>query len=136
MRCSGAVSMREAGRRMEGIKATKKFEKEMKSGTASLVLLSVLAKADEPLYGYLIAKQFEADNEEPALLKQGALYPVLRSLESSGLLESEVEPSISGPPRRYYRITKLGRSTLVEWKNIWTKMRDFVEASLKGVRDD
>lgn len=121
---------------MEGIKATKKFEKEMKSGTASLVLLSVLAKANEPQYGYLIAKQFEADKEGSIMLKQGALYPVLRSLESSGLLESEVEPSISGPPRRYYQITELGRSTLIEWKDIWTKMRDFVEASLKGVSHD
>ena len=118
---------------MEGIKATKKFEKEMKSGTASLVLLSVLAKADEPLYGYIIAKQFEADHEGSSMLKQGALYPVLRSLESSGLLESEVEPSVSGPPRRYYQITQLGRKTLAEWKDIWTKMRDFVEASLEGV---
>jgi PadR family transcriptional regulator PadR len=128
--------MREVERRMEGIKATKKFEKEMKSGTASLVLLSVLAKANEPQYGYLIAKQFEADKEGSIMLKQGALYPVLRSLESSGLLESEVEPSISGPPRRYYQITELGRSTLIEWKDIWTKMRDFVEASLEGVSHD
>jgi PadR family transcriptional regulator PadR len=70
------------------------------------------------------------------MLKQGALYPVLRSLESSGLLESEVEPSVSGPPRRYYQITELGRKTLMEWKDIWTRMRDFVEASLEGVRDD
>ena len=121
---------------MERIKATKKFEKEMKSGTASLVLLSVLAKADEPLYGYLIAKQFEADNDETTFLKQGALYSVLRSLEGSGLLESEVEPSVSGPPRRYYQITELGRATLMEWKDIWTKMRNFVEASLEGVSHD
>ena len=48
---------------MEGIKATKKFEKEMKSGTASLVLLSVLAKAKDPMYGYLIAKQIEAGSK-------------------------------------------------------------------------
>ena len=112
---------------MEGIRATKKFEKEMKSGTASLVLLSVLAKAEQPMYGYLIAKQFEVDNQGPALIKQGALYPVLRSLESSGLLESEVEPSTTGPPRRYYRITELGRSSLREWVDIWGEIRDFVE---------
>ena len=121
---------------MEGIKATKKFEKEMKSGTASLVLLSVLAQAEEPLYGYLIAKQIEADREGSPMIKQGALYPVLRSLESSGLLESEVEPSISGPPRRYYKITELGRASLLEWMDIWGEIRDFVEASLQGVSHD
>lgn len=121
---------------MEGTKATRKFEKEMKSGTASLVLLSVLAKAKEPLYGYLIAKQIEADSEGISMIKQGALYPVLRSLESSGLLLSTVEPSTSGPPRRYYQITESGRGSLGEWTDIWGRTRDFVEASLEGVSHD
>ena len=115
---------------------TKKFNKEMKSGTASLVLLSVLAKAKEPMYGYLIAKQIEASSDGTSMIKQGALYPVLRSLESSGLLESQVEPSTSGPPRRYYQITELGRNSLLEWMDIWGKIRDFVEASLEGVSHD
>ena len=121
---------------MDGTRATKKFEREMKSGTASLVLLCVLAKAKQPMYGYLIAKQFESDNQGRVLIKQGALYPVLRSLEGSGLLESEVEPSTSGPPRRYYQITELGRSTLKEWAQIWDEIRDLVEAALEGVKHD
>lgn len=116
--------------------ATKKFRKEMKSGTASLVLLSVLAKAEEPLYGYLIAKQLEAESEGPPIIKQGALYPVLRSLEGSGLLESEMEPSTSGPPRRYYQITERGRQSLSEWIDIWTRFRAFVERSLEGASHD
>ena len=82
------------------------------------------------------AKQMEAGNEGSALIKQGALYPVLRSLESSRLLESQVEPSVSGPPRRYYQITDLGKDTLVEWMDIWAIIRDFVEASLEGVGND
>lgn len=131
-----AVSQREADCAMEEIRATRKFEREMKSGTASLVLLSVLAKAHEPLYGYLIAKQIEADSEGTSLLKQGALYPVLRSLETSGLLVSQVEPSTSGPPRRYYQITEFGRESLIEWTDIWARIRDFVEASLEGVSHD
>lgn len=117
-------------------KLTRKFEREMKSGTASLVLLCVLAKAKQPLYGYLIAKQFESDNQGRILIKQGALYPVLRALESSGLLESEVEPSTSGPPRRYYQITELGRATLKEWAGIWNEIRELVEAALEGVKHD
>lgn len=121
---------------MSGLEVTKKFEKEMKSGTAALVLLSVLAKADKPLYGYLIAKQLEMDSDGDPIINQGAIYPVLRSLESSELLESEVESSTSGPPRRYYRITELGRQTLIEWVNIWHYMRDFVESSLQGAHND
>ena len=33
----------------------KKFQKELSAGTVSLALLAVLARAGEPLYGYLIA---------------------------------------------------------------------------------
>jgi PadR family transcriptional regulator PadR len=126
------LSKKEVLESMAENRATKKFEKEIKSGTASLVLLGVLAKAKRPMYGYLIAKQLEAD-EGPAMLKQGALYPVLRSLESGGLLESEVEPSSSGPPRRYYRITQKGRESLQEWMNIWERIRGLVDSSLEGV---
>ena len=39
----------------------KKFQKELSAGTVSLVLLAVLARAGQPLYGYLIAKQLERD---------------------------------------------------------------------------
>ena len=66
---------------------------------------------------------------------QGALYPVLRSLEKTGLLSSRVEPSVSGPPRRYYCITDEGRETLRDWTDAWEKTRDLVDAILKGDKD-
>jgi PadR family transcriptional regulator PadR len=65
-------------------------------------------------------------------MKQGALYPVLRQLESSGLLESNVEPSVSGPPRRYYEITSEGKETLVIWQGVWKQMKLFVDKAIKG----
>jgi PadR family transcriptional regulator PadR len=88
----------------------KKFQKELSAGTVSLALLAVLSKAGEPMYGYLIAKQLERVGEGVLSGKQSALYPVLRNLEGTGLLESFVEPSMAGPPRRYYRITEAGGS--------------------------
>lgn len=112
--------------------ANKKFQKELNSGTAALVLLSILARADEPMYGYRIAKLMEADDESIPMMKQGALYPVLRSLESNGLLESYVDPSISGPPRRYYKITDSGLVTLNSWTSIWVHTKKFVDNFLKG----
>lgn len=111
---------------------TKKFQKEMNAGIASLVLLSVLQKSSEPMYGYQIAKLLEEYSGDGAFMKQGALYPVLHSLESNGLLESKVEPSVSGPPRRYYEITADGRETLVIWQGVWKQMKSFVDRAIKG----
>lgn len=111
---------------------TKKFQKEMNAGIASLVLLSVLDKSDEPMYGYQIAKLLEDYSGDSSLMKQGALYPVLHSLESNGLLESKVEPSVSGPPRRYYEITAVGQETLAVWQSMWKQMKSFVDRAIKG----
>ena len=110
----------------------KKFQKEMSAGSVSLVLLAVLAQAKEPMYGYLIAKRFDNGGEGVLAGKQSALYPVLRNLSAAGLLDSEVEPSVAGPPRRYYRITDLGREVLEQWTMSWTTTRDFVDSVLQG----
>lgn len=112
--------------------ATRKFQKEMNTGTASLVLLSVLSRSKEPMYGYQIAKLLEDSTPDEPMMKQGSLYPVLRSLEENGLLSSNVEPSVSGPPRRYYQITDDGLTALAEWAEIWQQTRNFVDANLKG----
>jgi len=111
---------------------TKKFQKEMNAGIASLVLLSVLDKSDEPMYGYQIAKLLEEYSGDASFMKQGGLYPVLHSLENSGLLESKVEPSVSGPPRRYYDITTEGHETLIVWQSVWKQMKSFVDRAIKG----
>ncbi len=114
------------------IDANKKFQKELNSGTAALVLLSLMDRAEEPMYGYQIAKLMETADDKVPMMKQGALYPVLRSLENSGLLESHVDPSVSGPPRRYYRITETGRRTLATWREIWNHTKTFVDSLLEG----
>lgn len=105
----------------------RKFQRELNAGLVALVLLSVMEQAGEELYGYQIAKQLQRDDSRVALIKQGALYPVLRTLSANGLLASRVEASLSGPPRRYYRITPPGREVLARWTGIWRDTRDFVD---------
>ena len=105
----------------------RKFQKELNGGLVGLVLLAVLAKSDEDLYGYEIAKRLAVANEGTSIFKEGTIYPVLRALSAGNLLTSRIVPSYSGPPRRYYRITDQGRSVLAEWNNIWAVTRDFVD---------
>lgn len=112
----------------------RKFQKELSAGTVSLALLAVLGSAGEPMYGYQIAKRLES-LDGVLSGKQSALYPVLRNLSAAGLLDSHVEPSVAGPPRRYYRITEAGRTTLQQWTAAWRATRDSVDAVLEGIRE-
>lgn len=112
----------------------RKFQKELAAGSVALVLLAVLGRSDRPLYGYEIAKRLERDGESPVAGKQSALYPVLRNLHAAGLLHSHVEPSVAGPPRRYYQATALGRAVLTEWTQAWRATRAFVDDALAGAK--
>ena len=113
----------------------RKFQKELSAGTVSLALLAVLASSGEPMYGYQIAKTLERFGEGVLSGKQSALYPVLRNLQAADLLDSFVEPSDAGPPRRYYRITGAGRQALHDWAAAWRATRDSVDAVLEGHRE-
>jgi PadR family transcriptional regulator PadR len=108
------------------------------AGLSSLVLLAVLARAGREMYGYEIAKAVKAEGEGGLIFKQGAIYPVLRSLNTLGLLGSRVEASAFGPPRRYYTITDEGRQALNDWQGAWFDMRGFVDDALQsqGVADE
>jgi PadR family transcriptional regulator, regulatory protein PadR len=113
--------------------SVRKFQKELSAGIVSLALLGLMAHSEKPLYGYQIAKELEGFGEGLPV-KQGTLYPVLRSLETGGLLTSEVEPSVTGPPRRYYSVTEEGRQAIGQWRDSWIKTREFVDAVLEGHR--
>ena len=110
----------------------RKFQKDLNAGLVALVLLAVLARSPEDLYGYEIAKRLQRANQGEALFKEGTVYPVLRTLAAAGLLTSRVVPSYSGPPRRYYRITDEGRATLSQWSEIWQQTRGFVDRIIEG----
>lgn len=64
----------------------------------------------EPFYG---AWMIEELSEHGYDMSPGTLYPLLHSMESSGLLEKE-EKTIEGKIRKYYKITELGNEVLGE----------------------
>ncbi|MCD4706606.1 MAG: PadR family transcriptional regulator [Candidatus Sabulitectum sp.] len=110
----------------------RKFSRELSSGITSLALLAILSQAEEPMYGYRIAKEMSSEDMDFQLIKQGALYPVLKSLERNELLSSRVEPSVSGPPRRYYSITDSGREALKRWQALWDGTCNLMNRILGG----
>lgn len=64
----------------------------------------------EPFYG---AWMIEELSEHGYDMSPGTLYPLLHSMESSGLLEKE-EKTVEGKIRKYYKITELGNEVLDE----------------------
>jgi PadR family transcriptional regulator, regulatory protein PadR len=114
----------------------KDFQKGIYTGTTVLILLSVVSRSKEPIYGYQIAKIIEKDNADIPVIKLGTLYPVLRSLELDGLLESKVDPSVNGPPRRYYQITEQGNRTLEQLSVTWQRAKNFIDSLMIGAEND
>lgn len=116
---------------MPSDQGSRKFQKELNSGAISLVLLSLLEQHGEPMYGYEIGKRLEAHANGQLPMNQGAIYPVLRSLEKQGLLRSQSLPSESGPPRKYYQLTAVGKRALSSWVMTWDDYTRFVNSVLE-----
>jgi PadR family transcriptional regulator PadR len=51
---------------------------------------------------------------------EGTIYPLMRRMQSDGLVETYLVESQSGPPRKYYRLTAAGRQSLTQQTAEWT----------------
>lgn len=97
---------------------------ELKRGTQ---VLAVLSQLNQKEYGYSLLQSLESKS---VVIEAGTLYPLLRRLESQGLLESTWDTSDTRP-RKYYVLSTLGNSVLtslkVEWQEIVNQMHKLLE---------
>jgi transcriptional regulator len=96
-------------------------------GALPTLILEALARG--PSHGYRIAQQIKARSDGVLDFKEGTLYPALHKLENEGHVES-FEGVENGRPRRYYRITKSGRSVLAEDRAEWREISRAVSSIL------
>ncbi len=91
------------------------YKVELRRGTQILIVLSQLHEQE---YGYSLLQKLV---DKGVNIEAGTLYPLMRRLESQGLLESEWDTSESRP-RKYYRLSSDGielyRYLLEEWRDI------------------
>lgn len=59
--------------------------------------------------------------------REGTLYPLLSTMRREGLLDYDWRESTAGPPRKYYRLTNLGRSHLEEFRTYWASLTKLIE---------
>lgn len=88
------------------------LEMELRRGT---IVLCVLSQLRQPMYGYHLVTTL-ADSGIP--VEANTLYPLLRRLESQGLLESIWETG-GAKPRKYYSTTLLGRQVYTALRQQW-----------------
>ncbi|MBC7878804.1 MAG: helix-turn-helix transcriptional regulator [Anaerolineales bacterium] len=80
-----------------------------------VIVLAVLSQLNGEQYGYSLLKLLSDQGLE---VDQGTLYPLLRRLETQGLLES-VWKLEEARPRRYYVISTDGKKLLPKLKKEW-----------------
>jgi PadR family transcriptional regulator len=88
-------------------------------GTLPTLILEAVEQ--EPSHGYRIAQRIKERSKGVLDFKEGTLYPALHKLENEGLVASSEEIE-KGRPRRYYRITRAGRTVLAKDRAEWRKL--------------
>jgi PadR family transcriptional regulator PadR len=83
-----------------------------------VIVLAVLNQLQEEQYGYSVMKLLSDQGMD---IDQGTLYPLLRRLESQGLLQSKWSVE-EAHPRRYYVISPEGKQILPRLKQEWCKI--------------
>lgn len=97
------------------MKPNKMYENTLNELRRGMIVLAVLSQLDEEQYGYSLLKRLADLGLD---LDQGTLYPLLRRLESRGLLSSDWNTEGSRP-RRYYVISPAGQELLPLLKEEW-----------------
>ncbi|MGE4064607.1 MAG: PadR family transcriptional regulator [Rhodospirillaceae bacterium] len=87
---------------------------QLRKGVLEMCVMALLAKRDG--YAYDIASRLADDIG----MGEGTIYPLMRRMQTEGLVKTYLEESSSGPPRKYYQLTKAGHAALAaqaaEWR--------------------
>jgi PadR family transcriptional regulator PadR len=94
------------------------------------LVLAVLAQLRTEHYGYTLRKALADDGLE---MDEGTLYPLLRRLETQGLLTSEWREE-DKRNKRFYRLSKDGKAVLKQLLEEWRGMGESLDRILREVK--
>ena len=106
--------------------ALESLQHELRRGT---IVLAVLAQLRAEHYGYSLRKALAGHGLE---VDEGTLYPLIRRLESQGLLNSEwrVEDKRR---KRFYTLSKDGRTALERLAGDWRRATNSLDGLLEDI---
>ncbi len=94
---------------------------QFKKGVLELSVLTMISRKN--YYGYELVEEISKVLE----ISEGTLYPILRRLTEENYFETYLQESSEGPPRKYYRITKLGRDYQKNLYKQWIEFNQQIE---------
>lgn len=103
---------------------------ELVKGTTAPICLRLLSEKE--MYGYEMVKAVDERTNGALQWKEGTLYPLLHQLESDGLVQSVWREGPTGKQRKYYHITRKGRSELTRRVEEWRTVHTAVNVLLLG----
>jgi PadR family transcriptional regulator PadR len=99
---------------------------QLRKGVLEMCVLALLSRDDG--YAYDIADRLS----QLIGMGEGTIYPLMRRLQSDGLVKTYLAESESGPSRKYYQLTKAGRTALAAQMAEW---RSFIGAVANVLND-
>lgn len=97
---------------------------QLRKGVLGVCVLALLNRADS--YAYEIASRLS----DAIGMGEGTIYPLMRRMQSDGLVDTYLVESPAGPSRKYYRLTDAGRSALQAQAGEWHQFTRAVDAIL------
>ena len=94
---------------------------QLKKGVLELCVLALLARGDG--YAYDIAAQLATGID----MGEGTIYPLMRRMQTAGLVKTYLIETPNGPPRKYYKLTAMGRAAYAAQKAQWEVFARSVE---------
>jgi PadR family transcriptional regulator PadR len=101
---------------------------QLKKGVLELCVLALLSSHDS--YAYEIASRLA----EGIDMGEGTIYPLMRRMQSEGLVETYLVESSAGPPRKYYKLTEAGKESFTAQKAEWAAFSRAVDNILGDVQ--
>ena len=101
---------------------------QLRKGMLELCILNSMN--GRRLYGYDIVKSLRGT--DGLVISEGTIYPILSRLHREGFVSTQLEESASGPPRKYYELTKAGQQELARMNKYWEAIETGIDALRKG----
>lgn len=99
---------------------------QFKKGVLELCVLSLLHNRD--FYGYELVEHISRDIS----ISEGTIYPLLRKFRNEGYVDTYLQESQEGPPRKYYKLTTKGNEAYVAMEVEWQSFIEGVNNIIRG----